>query len=210
MRRRDRHRQLGVGRDDRSRGMRSSRRQPGSAEPGGRNWPGSSKHRLLPRKSRASNRLLTRRRARRDGRSRNWRKARLSWDRPARRAFVSARVSGLIATLEENAVSATGLSLRVSPRCLLVSPLSAILYVTRHAARPLAYITTATFLRNKNRVLESDRTTTVFGACDSCASRCAPAKSLRSQRTRYASADSDWRPRLARPTRGGGSTLVAR
>jgi hypothetical protein len=31
---RHRHRQLGARRDDRSRGMRSSRRRPGSAEPG--------------------------------------------------------------------------------------------------------------------------------------------------------------------------------
>jgi hypothetical protein len=41
---------------------------------------------------------------------------------------------------------------------------NAILYVSRRAARPLAYIETANFFGNKNSVGQRDRTTTIFGA----------------------------------------------
>jgi len=46
---------------------------------------------------------------------------------------------------------------------------STILYVTRRAARPLAYIATANFFGNKKRVVERDRRTTVFGAYETLA-----------------------------------------
>jgi hypothetical protein len=45
--------------------------------------------------------------------------------------------------------------------------LAATLYVTRRAARPLAYIETATFFGNKNRLVQ--RSTTVFGAYETLA-----------------------------------------